>query len=310
LRFTGQRQESGFGLYDYGARYYDPLIGRFVSADSVVPGAGNPQALNRYSYTYNNPLRYVDPSGHWTDDQLKSALGDDWYDAYYGKGGVLEGRKEFLDFLRGKEKNENLLFALGFVLKAMRAASQTGVQFKGDAVGARISASGGAGLSGGISFDAIVNLKAGQFSVFGAPQAGWNIGAGASVVVGLEIIPKLPNNDAYRGGFGSMGLIGVYRMGFNAEHFWSGPMDDDFKSTKGAHGYFGGVAFGAEAGLYGSASYSFEGLRVDKSGTHWLPDPHFQSLDGLLLAPIDVIGAIVQIHYHDFWQNWSRYLPK
>jgi hypothetical protein len=35
-----------------------------VSADAVVPGAGNPQALNRYSYVFNNPLKYTDPSGH------------------------------------------------------------------------------------------------------------------------------------------------------------------------------------------------------------------------------------------------------
>jgi RHS repeat-associated protein len=64
FQFTGQRKEASFGLYDYHARYYDPLIGRFVSADSIVPGAGNPQALNRYSYVFNNPLKYVDPSGH------------------------------------------------------------------------------------------------------------------------------------------------------------------------------------------------------------------------------------------------------
>jgi hypothetical protein len=30
----------------------------------VVPGAGNPQALNRYAYVYNSPLKYIDPSGH------------------------------------------------------------------------------------------------------------------------------------------------------------------------------------------------------------------------------------------------------
>jgi RHS repeat-associated protein len=64
FQFTGQRKEAGFGLYDYHARYYDPTLGRFVSADSVVPGAGNPQALNRYGYVFNNPLKYVDPTGH------------------------------------------------------------------------------------------------------------------------------------------------------------------------------------------------------------------------------------------------------
>jgi RHS repeat-associated protein len=64
FQFTGQRKEAGFGLYDYHARFYDPLIGRFISADSIVPQATNPQALNRYSYVVNNPLKYTDPTGH------------------------------------------------------------------------------------------------------------------------------------------------------------------------------------------------------------------------------------------------------
>ena len=48
----------------YNARYYDPALGRFLAADSMVPDPANPQSLNRYSYTLNNPLRYTDPSGH------------------------------------------------------------------------------------------------------------------------------------------------------------------------------------------------------------------------------------------------------
>jgi hypothetical protein len=49
----------------YQARYYDPIIGRFTSADTIVPDPANPQDLNRYSYVRNNPLLYTDPSGHW-----------------------------------------------------------------------------------------------------------------------------------------------------------------------------------------------------------------------------------------------------
>ncbi|MDH7486114.1 MAG: RHS repeat-associated core domain-containing protein [Anaerolineae bacterium] len=53
-KFTGQRLDEGTGLYYYGARYYDPALGRFVQADTIVPEPGNPQALNRYSYVLNN----------------------------------------------------------------------------------------------------------------------------------------------------------------------------------------------------------------------------------------------------------------
>ena len=63
-RFTGQRWDSGTALYFYNARWYDPVVGRFLAADTIVPQPGNPQSLNRYSYVLNNPLRFVDPSGH------------------------------------------------------------------------------------------------------------------------------------------------------------------------------------------------------------------------------------------------------
>jgi hypothetical protein len=48
-----------------GARFYDTCINRFISPDPIIPQPGNPQSLNRYSYTVGNPLKYRDPSGHW-----------------------------------------------------------------------------------------------------------------------------------------------------------------------------------------------------------------------------------------------------
>jgi hypothetical protein len=47
FRYTGQREEAALGLYDYGARWYDPSIGRFIQADTIVPQPGNPQSLYR-----------------------------------------------------------------------------------------------------------------------------------------------------------------------------------------------------------------------------------------------------------------------
>jgi RHS repeat-associated protein len=66
---TDQRQFNGeivddTNLQYLGARSYDVTLGRFVSADPVVPNPANPQSLNRYSYVLNNPLRYTDPTGY------------------------------------------------------------------------------------------------------------------------------------------------------------------------------------------------------------------------------------------------------
>ncbi len=66
--FTGQREIAGLGIYHYGARFYSPKLGRFLSADTIVPGYANPQNLNRYSYVLNNPIRYNDPTGHMCSD--------------------------------------------------------------------------------------------------------------------------------------------------------------------------------------------------------------------------------------------------
>jgi RHS repeat-associated protein len=63
FKYTGQRQAEA-GLYFYNARWYDPEVGRFIQADSIIPEPGNPLAWNRYAYANNNPLYYTDPSGH------------------------------------------------------------------------------------------------------------------------------------------------------------------------------------------------------------------------------------------------------
>jgi hypothetical protein len=48
----------------YRARFYHPALGRFVSADTIVPEPRNPQDFNRYSYVRNSPIVYTDPTGH------------------------------------------------------------------------------------------------------------------------------------------------------------------------------------------------------------------------------------------------------
>ncbi len=59
---------SSLELCHMGARWYDPLLARWLSADTIVPSPANPQSLNRYSWVLGNPLRYRDPTRHWEEE--------------------------------------------------------------------------------------------------------------------------------------------------------------------------------------------------------------------------------------------------
>jgi RHS repeat-associated protein len=72
FKYTGQRQAEA-GLYFYNARWYDPKLGRFIQADSIIPEPGNPLAWDRYAYGFNNPVMYIDPSGHKPCDNYDTA---------------------------------------------------------------------------------------------------------------------------------------------------------------------------------------------------------------------------------------------
>ena len=61
--YTFQEQLDNVGLIHMNGRVYDPSIGRFISADPTVPDPLDSQSFNRYSYVYNSPLEYTDPSG-------------------------------------------------------------------------------------------------------------------------------------------------------------------------------------------------------------------------------------------------------
>ena len=77
--FTGHVHDDT-GLVYMGARYFDPVAGRFMGMDPVGFDEANPQSFNRYQYANNNPYRYVDPNGQeaipFNDDPtLKPGIG-------------------------------------------------------------------------------------------------------------------------------------------------------------------------------------------------------------------------------------------
>jgi len=62
--YTGKPHDDTTGLSYFGARYYDPEIGRFMGIDPVGVDPENPHSFNRYAYANNNPYRFVDPDGN------------------------------------------------------------------------------------------------------------------------------------------------------------------------------------------------------------------------------------------------------
>jgi RHS repeat-associated protein len=64
-KFTGKERDSESGLDNFGARYDSSSMGRFMTPDPLMASARvwDPQTWNRYSYSLNNPLMFIDPTG-------------------------------------------------------------------------------------------------------------------------------------------------------------------------------------------------------------------------------------------------------
>lgn len=79
FKYAGEVYAEETGLYYLRARYYDPALGRFINEDSVEGQVNNPLSLSLYTYCYNNPLIYIDPTGNTALDfftGLANALDD------------------------------------------------------------------------------------------------------------------------------------------------------------------------------------------------------------------------------------------
>jgi len=63
--YTGKEEELGMDINYFGARWYDPQLGRFLARDPVGFQNGNVHSFNRYTYVNNNPYKYIDPDGEF-----------------------------------------------------------------------------------------------------------------------------------------------------------------------------------------------------------------------------------------------------
>jgi len=277
-KFTGQREEAGLGLYYYGARWYDPALGRFIQPDTIVPNPGDVQSFDRYAYVNNNPLKYIDPTGHWSEDQLNEVLGNNWQFRYFGDlapyKGAFAGNDKLLQFLTSSETTN--MFDLRMVGVAMGVGEfmSTLVGNTPDAIAIRGNFGAGAIIGVGNSFEAVVNFRSSELSYFWSPGASGGAIGGAGGDIGISIINDLPSNTAYRGYFGAVKADFKYGAGGTVEGFLGLPLPNfpDGDIFAGANGAFLGVGLGGELDLSAGFSYAFEALRVNTNGRDWGPN--------------------------------------
>ncbi len=110
-------------------RIYDPLLGRFLSADVVVQAPGNLQAYNRYSYVLNNPLTFTDPTGFFWDPDSGWWGASEW--GIFGKAAVVdpavEGYKSgSLSMEKGMTEIANANGALDVTIGVLQIVSGVG----------------------------------------------------------------------------------------------------------------------------------------------------------------------------------------
>ena len=170
-RYTGQIFDSETGLYYYNARFYDAELARFIQADTVLPTQTS-QGLNRYTYCENNPLKYVDPSGHEPITLIGAIIWGAVAGAVIGGTMAACNGGDFRDILRGMALGAvtgAIGGAFGFVGYAMGGWIGAGVA--GAAAGALNAAITGGDVAMGAIIGGISGLVSGAIRAAGENSA-------------------------------------------------------------------------------------------------------------------------------------------
>jgi len=110
--YTGHEHLDKFALINMNGRVYDPIIGRFLSPDPYIQAPYFAQNFDRYSYVWNNPLKYVDPSGYKTDISGWKIWPWNWGTRYSNRNYVFVGQQVWLDWNDPFENNAPWQFGL------------------------------------------------------------------------------------------------------------------------------------------------------------------------------------------------------
>lgn len=238
--YTGHEHLDEVGLINMNGRLYDPVLGRMLQPDNFVQSENDLQSFNRYSYGYNNPLKYTDPSGEnplvfaavgavvggfagWQVGKANGATG--WNMAYYiAMGAVIGAGAGMLSAGIGAE----------FAVMSWAGSTIVGATVAGAAAGAfaggGMAAIGGGDVDKGLRNGAITGAAGGFVTGavgggLGAFAGGATSGAVGSALSGEKDAGRILGAAAIGGvtafGFYTGGMYAAWSTGPKNVEFWS-----------------------------------------------------------------------------------------
>jgi len=263
----------GFGLMYYGARFYDPALGRFSSADTIIPEqTQGTQAWDRFAYVNNNPIRNADPTGH---------IGEDCGDNPETCKDIPTQQEPPLPpepnqppkrpaFSYSEENGVCIsYFCSGGTSYAewwhetwWPYLSEDAYDPDAGVIGVGVSGSE-PGIYNTAGLEDIIMFSNGTRATFVYAGQGGSAGLGASGSGYVGIVFNLDDPENYNGPFASAGItISVFDVVGTASYFW-----DDTKSPLSSgttQGFAVGYAPGAQASLWWSSTIYTMNWRSDK----------------------------------------------
>jgi RHS repeat-associated protein len=260
--FTGQRNEAGFGLMDYNARYYNPRLGRFISPDTIVPEPGSSGGFNRYRYTRNNPLKYTDPSGHceefgddecWSEyEKIKFIDKCDECETVLTGDGLVPLHEANFDRLTAYRENRivnPVTYEIPPALEAVFIMTSEAPDALVLGANAGFLPPGGTTQGPTIGVEAVINSPQ-DTSIFEYDGVATGPGIGGSLSSYVGAVWNLENNQNYTEDFESLTGTLAFGEGANITVFWA----PDFTADK-PFGVAIGPAVGMEASVMHSRTY-------------------------------------------------------
>jgi RHS repeat-associated protein len=196
--YTGHEHLDGVELIHMNGRVFDPVSALFISADPNIPDASNQYYMNRYSYGFNNPVTFTDPSGYFSVRSFFRAVG------VMGINALIPGAVDEHERFR-KSEHGQLAYSIAITVIsggagvgwAMAGGFASGYMATGTMEGAALGA-----LFAGASFG--VGEIAGQISNAYAAAATRAVMHGA-----LGGIRARMNGGSFSAGFRSAGLVSI-----------------------------------------------------------------------------------------------------